>query len=139
MKERGLLLAHSLSYVVSKRPKLVVYENVPGLLRKRHQALMAWLLLTLEEAEYRWWYTVLNTNSFAIPHNRRRLYIVGIQTRHLRRAFTWPTPLPRAPAIDEFLEPNVTGKPRRSLTVFFNWEDSLMCYSIPSHSHSAIS
>ena len=101
-QKRGLLVADSLAYVVSKRPSLVVYENVKGIMDKKHASLLQWVIKTLEDNSYRVYTRLLNTQDFGIPHHRLRLYIVGIKSSRLRRAFRWPAPIP-CPPLDEFL------------------------------------
>ena len=110
-KNRGLLVADSLDYVTSKRPSLVMYENVLGILSQRHRPLLEWVLEKLSQAGYRTFSRVLNTADFHIPHHRERVYIVAIRSDKLRRAFTWPNPT-GSPPLDSFLgtNPRIDGR-----------------------------
>lgn len=114
-RNRGVLLADSLAYVKVKKPSLVVYENVRGLLHAKHAPLLAWRLQALQEAGYRTFVQVLNTADFRVPHHRERVYVVAIRSDRLRRAFTWPMPT-ACPALDTFLGalPGIDG-PQGSL------------------------
>lgn len=102
-RSRGLLVAHSLEYVRCSQPSLVIYENVTGILQKKHRPLLLWLLRVLQDLGYQTWVRVLNTKNYGIPHNRARVYIVAIKSRALKRAFVWPTEFDPAPDLDVFL------------------------------------
>ena len=99
---RGLVVNHSLDYVEYARPELVLYENVRGLLQAKHRALLAHVLVRLQDAGYRCFYRLLNTADFGIPHQRERVYVVAIRQDRLRRPFNWPAPEP-CPPLDVFL------------------------------------
>lgn len=99
---RGLLVAHCIDYIQCKKPELVVLENVKRILSKDHLPLLCWILNSLEELGYRTWQSILNTKDYGIPHQRQRLYIVGILRSSVRRQFTWPTPTAASP-LDVFL------------------------------------
>ena len=102
LRQRGLLVADSLAYVEAKKPSLVIYENVTGILQKKHAELLQWVLTSLKDMQYKVHMTTLDTEDFGVPHHRPRVYIVCIKTSCLRRSFAWPAPVACVP-LDEFL------------------------------------
>ena len=58
-------------------PRVVVIENVPGLLSSNGGRDFACILRGLEECGYRSAWRVLDSQHFGVPQRRRRLYVVG--------------------------------------------------------------
>ena len=79
--ERGFPLWEKFFEIVeAKRPKVVVIENVKGLLSSNGGWDFAWILHKMDEIGYDAEWCVLNSKYFGVPQNRERLYIIG----HLR-------------------------------------------------------
>lgn len=91
LKDRGILIYHSLSYVVQKRPSVAVFENVKGLSNKRNAHVLADIIKILKDCGYRVWRRVLDTCQNGIPHSRPRLYVVAVLRR--QRGFHFPKPI----------------------------------------------
>ena len=77
---RGTLFFEILRVAEAKRPRLLLLENVKGLLSHDGGRTFATILNALEELGYWWEYQVLNSKYFGVPQNRERVFIVG----HLR-------------------------------------------------------
>jgi DNA (cytosine-5)-methyltransferase 1 len=60
------------------RPRLILLENVPGLLSSHGGRDMAALLGALVELGYGVGYRVLDARHFGVPQRRRRVFIVGV-------------------------------------------------------------
>lgn len=71
------LVGAYLDLVAYARPRFVVLENTPGLLRSRKGRDMAAVVMGLEELGYGWAYRVVNGASLGTPQERRRVVIVG--------------------------------------------------------------
>ena len=84
---RGLLVQHSLAYIRHARPRVVVFENVPGLLTPRHRALLDETVTAMRSMGYSVDHRVLSARDFGCPQNRKRLFIVGI---HGVATVPWP-------------------------------------------------
>lgn len=75
---RGMPLWTSFFRIIRhKRPKVVVIENVKGLLSSNGGRDFAWVLLQMAELGYNVEWMVLNSKDFGVPQNRERVFIVG--------------------------------------------------------------
>jgi len=63
-----------------KRPKMLLLENVPGLLSHDEGKTFATILNSLGELGYLLEWQILNSKHFGVPQNRERVFIIG----HLR-------------------------------------------------------
>ena len=88
----GRLWKPSVKYIIKKKPRLISYEMVPGILKKPHKPELKKMISTLKRAGYTCHLKVLNTRQHGIAQRRRRLYMVGALA--WRRPFTWPAPVP---------------------------------------------
>lgn len=77
---RGTLFFEIARIVAAKRPKLLLLENVKGLLSHKEGRTFGTILSTLDELGYDLQWQVLNSKNFGVPQNRERVFIVG----HLR-------------------------------------------------------
>lgn len=77
---RGTLFFEVARIAQKKRPRLLLLENVKGLLSHNRGQTFAVILNTLAELGYDVQWQVLNSKDFGVPQNRERVYIVG----HLR-------------------------------------------------------
>lgn len=76
---RNELVFHFLRLVREIRPRVFVMENVPGMASGGHTELLNELIQQFEEAGYsvRQPYRLLNAAAFAVPQERRRLFLLG--------------------------------------------------------------
>lgn len=79
---RGTLFFEIARIARSKQPRLLVLENVKGLLSHDDGRTFHTILSTLDEIGYDAEWEVLNSKHFGVPQNRERVFIVG----HLRGA-----------------------------------------------------
>ena len=89
LESRGLVILHSLAYVVEQLPPVVVFENVAGLLRTKHHPVIKSMSKILARLKYTVSYKLLNTKQHGIPQNRPRVYLIGIRNGS-GIPFEWP-------------------------------------------------
>ena len=77
---RGTLFFDIARIIKTKRPRLLLLENVKGLLSHDEGRTFAVIIRTLDELGYDIQWQVLNSKDFGVPQNRERVFIVG----HLR-------------------------------------------------------
>ena len=77
---RGTLFTHIVRVAAHKRPKLLLLENVKGILSSESGRTFAIILRTLANLGYLLEWQVLNSKHFGVPQNRERVFIIG----HLR-------------------------------------------------------
>jgi site-specific DNA-cytosine methylase len=77
---RGTLFFEIARIIATKRPKLLLLENVKGLLSHDGGRTFGTILSSLDELGYDVQWEVLNSKNFGVPQNRERVFVVG----HLR-------------------------------------------------------
>ncbi len=77
---RGTLFFEIARVLKKKQPRLLLLENVKGLLSHDKGRTFGVILNTLDELGYDLQWQVLNSKNFGVPQNRERVFIVG----HLR-------------------------------------------------------
>jgi DNA (cytosine-5)-methyltransferase 1 len=77
---RGTLFFEIARILAAKQPRLLLLENVKGLLSHDGGRTFEIILATLDELGYDLQWQVLNSKDFGVPQNRERVFIIG----HLR-------------------------------------------------------
>lgn len=77
---RGTLFFEVARLAKERKPKLLLLENVKGLLNHDNGNTFEVIIRTLDELGYWFEWQVLNSKNFGVPQNRERVFIVG----HLR-------------------------------------------------------
>ncbi len=77
---RGTLFFEIARIIAAKKPRLLLLENVKGLLSHQQGRTFGIILATLDELGYDLQWQVLNSKDHGVPQNRERVFIVG----HLR-------------------------------------------------------
>jgi len=74
---RGTLFFEIARIAQEKRPRLILLENVKGLLSHDKGRTFGAILTTLDEIGYDCQWQVLNSKNFGVPQNRERVFIIG--------------------------------------------------------------
>ncbi|MEG1474713.1 MAG: DNA cytosine methyltransferase [Longicatena sp.] len=76
---RGTLFYEYARLVKEIKPKVFIYENVPGMLS--HDNKKTWKVISsiFDDLNYKWKLHKLNAKDFGIPQNRTRIFVVGIR------------------------------------------------------------
>ncbi len=74
---RGTLFFEIARIVKAKRPKIILLENVKGLLNHERGKTFSIILQTISELGYDVQWMVLNSKFFGVPQNRERVFIIG--------------------------------------------------------------
>ena len=74
---RGTLFFDIARILKEKRPRLLLLENVKGLLSHDNGRTFKTIISTLTELGYDLQWQVLNSKNFGVPQNRERVFIVG--------------------------------------------------------------
>lgn len=89
--ERGKLVWSYLGVVARKQPKAFVFENVKGLITKRHRATFDALLAHFDSINYNVSWRVVNAWDYGVAQKRERVIAVGIR-KDLGFTFEFPEP-----------------------------------------------
>ncbi|MEK3813116.1 DNA cytosine methyltransferase [Bacillus sp. FSL R7-0685] len=90
--ERGKLVWRYLEIIERKQPKAFVFENVKGLITKRHRPTFDALIRKFNEIGYEISWKVINAWHYGVAQKRERVFIVGIR-KDLGFTFEFPKPL----------------------------------------------
>ena len=74
---RGTLFFNIAKIAKIKKPRLLLLENVKGLLSHDKGDTFATIITTLDELGYDCQWQVLNSKNFGVPQNRERVFIIG--------------------------------------------------------------
>lgn len=79
---RSILYQRTLEIIekeLKPRPKYVLWENVVGLVSKKHYSHFSHYIAKMESFNYRNYYSILKANEFGIPQTRPRVFVVSIR------------------------------------------------------------
>lgn len=74
---RGTLFFEIARILQHKKPRLLLLENVKGLLNHEQGRTFQTIITTLDELGYDLQWQVLNSKDFGVPQNRERVYLIG--------------------------------------------------------------
>ena len=77
--ERGTLFFNIMKFVKFHNPKIIILENVQGLLNHDSGNTFQTIITQIENANYIVGYKVLKCSDYGIPQMRKRLFIIGIR------------------------------------------------------------
>lgn len=101
---RSSLLWECRKAIVAKKPKFVVFENVPALLHKKFlPGFLKWVA-ELESYGYSNFYQILNAADYGTPQHRKRVFMVSVLGE---ASFEFPKPFPLEKRLRDVLEDNV--------------------------------
>ena len=103
-RQTGALITKSMQYVRAHKPRIVIFENVLAMLRKKFNPIVAGILKALEGLGYQVHHNALDSRDYGLPQDRRRLIIVAIQANVIKHEFKWPA-RQAAPGVATFLDP----------------------------------
>jgi DNA (cytosine-5)-methyltransferase 1 len=90
--ERGKLVWRYLEIIQAKQPKAFVFENVKGLLTKKHRGTFDALLAKFSEIGYEISWQLVMAWDYGVAQKRERVFIVGVR-QDLDVTFEFPQPL----------------------------------------------
>lgn len=92
LDDRAYLFKEYLRVVDILKPRMILFENVKGLLSMQKKALLKEIIMKIEQLGYHTYFKVLNAVDFGVPQQRERLFIVGIHYLSFIGAFEFPKP-----------------------------------------------
>jgi DNA (cytosine-5)-methyltransferase 1 len=91
--DRGKLVWTYLDTIASNQPKAFVFENVKGLILKKHRATFEALLAKFDEIGYNVSWRLINAWDYGVAQKRERVFVVGIR-KDLEITFKFPESKP---------------------------------------------
>ncbi|MDY5649729.1 MAG: DNA cytosine methyltransferase [Candidatus Enterosoma sp.] len=104
---RGTLFYDYARMVNEIKPKVFIYENVPGMLS--HDNGNTWKVISdvFDSLGYEWSATSLLASYFDIPQNRRRLYVVGFRKDLNCKKFEFPKGHKTKKVVADYLDADI--------------------------------
>lgn len=89
---RGQLIVDFNRLVLECKPKILMVENVKGLLSHNHGETLKGVVELFENGgQYRVQYKVLNAKNYSVPQKRERVFIIGVRS-DITAEFEYPAP-----------------------------------------------
>lgn len=86
------LMWYSVEIISVKKPKYVLWENVPDVLSPKHKHNFDEYIDELDKLGYNSYYKIQNSLDFGIPQKRKRMYVVSIRKDIDDGEFYFPVP-----------------------------------------------
>lgn len=102
---RGTLFYDYARLIKQVKPKVFVYENVPGMMQHDHGNTWNVILTVFKSLGYKIYYSILNAKDYGIPQDRKRLFVVGFKDNSI--SFKFPKPIKLEKEMKDFLEEDV--------------------------------
>lgn len=106
---RGTLFFDVARIIKAKKPKMILLENVKGLVSHDKGKTLATILSALDEIGYNMTYKILHAKDFGVPQNRPRIYLVGVR-KDLNFTFEFPEYKSKPTRLGDILEEKVDKK-----------------------------
>lgn len=106
---RGQVTLHGLHYVASRRPRILLLEQVSALLDKNHKQVWDFIQKVLRNLDYEFAFKVMNTKDFGIPQSRPRLYVLAVCRESLVRPLEFPEARSQQPDLHWFIDKGSRG------------------------------
>ena len=104
---RGHLFFEIIRFIRTKKPRVILLENVKNLVNHDHGNTFKIIVDSLQEEGYYLKYKVLNTMDYGnIPQNRERIYIVGFRNKEDYCKFVFPIAVPLTNTISDIIDFN---------------------------------
>ncbi len=75
--ERNFLYKYYIEFLKALKPKIFIFENVPGLLSAGGGKYLKDMRQLMKKAGYKTDYRIINAADFGVPQNRKRIILVG--------------------------------------------------------------
>ena len=93
---------------LSRQPKVIIWENVPGLLWK-FQDCLEYYIQVMEDFGYQSYYKILTASDYNIPQNRDRVFVVSILKSVANSdQFTFPDKMIQKWKLKDFIDKSVS-------------------------------
>ena len=105
---RGTLFYDFARLVKEIEPKVFIYENVPGILT--HDKGNTWEVISsvFNSLGYKVYEKLLNSKDYGIPHDRKRLFVIGFKDHKVD--FNFPKPIKLTKKMFDYLDDDVEVK-----------------------------
>ena len=107
---RGTLFFFYANLIKEVRPKVFIYENVPGLLSHDKKRTWAKIQEVFDELDYEIKMDILNASDYGLPQHRQRIFVVGFDRRLGVKDYIFPPKKKLEKKAADYLEQKVPLK-----------------------------
>jgi DNA-methyltransferase (dcm) len=107
---RGTLFFDYARLISEIRPRVFIFENVPGMLIHDEGRTWKTIFSVFKGLNYDVHFDVLNAKDYGIPQNRRRLFVVGFRGKDKVRPFVFPATRTSTLTMKDYLEKSPNTK-----------------------------
>lgn len=110
---RSILYERTLEIIeheLHPKPKVIIWENVTGLISKRHIEHFNHYLSSMERLGYKNTFKVLNAKDYGTPQNRERVFTVSILNDLELPDYEFPTPVPLTKTLKDYIDFSIEEK-----------------------------
>ena len=104
---RGTLFFFYADLIKKIRPKVFIYENVPGLLTHDNGKTWKRIQEVFDGLKYDIFPDILNSSDYGLPQNRSRVFVVGFDKAYGISEFKFPNKVPLTKNATDYLTDNV--------------------------------
>ena len=115
---RGFVTLEGLRYIATKRPRVVVLEQVASILQKKHKKIWNFLEKILTQLDYQIKFKVMNCKDYGVPQSRPRVYVLAVASESLVQEFFLPDGRKDHTDLHWFLDKNDIGSEVLSLPYY---------------------
>jgi DNA (cytosine-5)-methyltransferase 1 len=127
---RGTLFQTAIDIVGKLRPRIVVFENVRGILsfKNGHRLLIEEICSQLDNAGYDVTFSLIDASRHNVAQKRLRVFVVGVERHSRNGVFAFPTPVDRDDLTIEHTIMDLTqDAPNQNELMQFSFPDQFVC------------
>lgn len=122
-EEHGDLIFHFFRLLESKKPKAFLFENVDGMLSKKHKPTFLKFIEDIENIGYKVNWKIVDCYDYGVPQHRKRVFAVGIRN-DIKKEFSFPKEVEDKTtirdAIGDLPEPNMVMNSEKDIQYINN-------------------
>jgi DNA (cytosine-5)-methyltransferase 1 len=133
--ERNFLYRYYVKFLEALKPKIFVFENVPGLQSAGNGKYLKNMKELMKKAGYITEYQILNAADFGVPQNRKRIILVGRRSNSKLKSYPQFPKVEREYLVKDFLNdlPKIQAGSGKSIRKFPKRSDLLERLGILNH------
>jgi len=108
--QKGVLIYQYYRLVKEVQPEIIIYENVDGMMDKKHIKSSMEFIWSLSDLGYHIKYEILNTKDYGVPQNRERIFLVGFKNVDHYYSFSFAPKIQLDKRLKDVLEHDVDDK-----------------------------
>lgn len=123
---RNYLYKYYINFLRALKPKIFVFENVPGLLTANDGKYLDRMRESMKKAGYKTAYKILNAADYGVPQNRKRIILIGWNKHSTLEGYPKFSSVKRTYLVKDFLRDLPKRKPGEGVAAVKRKEKSAL-------------